>query len=160
MLDRQAGDFPARAFFLRAVLFLLRNGAVIASRGPVADGAHYFFVAILQHPWPTTFEHARLAAMRFRSGPSSWHDPDVPGVRDGRLGHLRDHRPLRERHEQDFRVVSYKLRLICTSSSLASPVLSAAAWRSMLSRRALSIRRGPVAKPDREHRTPPRKDRT
>jgi len=60
--------------------------------------------------------------MRFPSGPSSWHDPDVPGVRDGRLGHLRDHRPLRERREQDFRVVSYKLRLICACSSLASPV--------------------------------------
>jgi len=40
----------------------LKSGAVIASHRLVADGAHYFFIAILQHPWPTTFEHARLAA--------------------------------------------------------------------------------------------------
>jgi hypothetical protein len=49
-------------FVLLGGLFLLVSCvAVMASRGLVADGA-YYFIAILQHPWPTTFEHGRLAA--------------------------------------------------------------------------------------------------
>jgi hypothetical protein len=39
MLNRPSEILAARAFYLRAVLFLLRSGALIASRGLVADGA-------------------------------------------------------------------------------------------------------------------------
>ena len=49
-------------FLLLGSFFLLASGlAVVTSRGLVADGAFYF-VAILQRPWPTTFERGRLAA--------------------------------------------------------------------------------------------------
>ncbi len=57
-----AGDLAVRAYWLLGGLFLVTTCvAVAASRGLVADGAFYF-IAVLQHPWPTTFEHGRLAA--------------------------------------------------------------------------------------------------
>jgi hypothetical protein len=61
-LRQPAGDVATRVFFLLGGLFLVTTCvAVAASRGLVADGAFYF-ITLLQHPWPTTFEHGRLAA--------------------------------------------------------------------------------------------------
>ncbi len=55
-------DLTSRTFVLLGSFFLLTSCvAVVASRGLVADGA-YYFITILQQPWPTTFEHGRLAA--------------------------------------------------------------------------------------------------
>lgn len=61
-LRQPAGDIATRTFFLLGGLFLIASGvAAAASRGLVADGAFYF-VTLLQDPWPTTFEHGRVAA--------------------------------------------------------------------------------------------------
>lgn len=61
-LSDPAFDVCRPTFLLLAGLFsVVAAVAVLASRGLVADGA-YYFVMILEHPWPTTFERGRVAA--------------------------------------------------------------------------------------------------